>query len=93
LSLFTGACTTNQLPEEQAADARITARIKVKLAADVRPATLANVDVNTTKGVVTLSGTVSSAKEKEEVQLIAKSVEGVKGVNDNLQVVVAPSSS
>jgi osmotically-inducible protein OsmY len=92
LSLLVLGCRTNQLPETQAKDVQITAKIKGKLASEVRLATVTNVDVNTTNGVVTLSGTVSSPEEKEKVQTIAKSVEGVKSVNNNLQVAAAPSS-
>jgi hypothetical protein len=92
LPLLVLGCRTNQLPETQAKDVQITAKIKGKLASEVRLATVTNVDVNTTNGVVTLSGTVSSPEEKEKVQTIAKSVEGVKSVNNNLQVAVAPSS-
>lgn len=80
------ACRTNQVPEAQAKDAEITAKIKAQLAQDIRLATLTNVDVNTTNLKVTLSGTVSSDAEKDAIQKVAVSIAEVRGVNNNLQV-------
>src|SRR6185436_19322369 len=42
------------------ADARITAAIKSKLATEIGAGTLTSVSVNTSEGVVTLSGTMTS---------------------------------
>jgi hyperosmotically inducible protein len=84
------ACRTNETPEAQVKDARIAATVKAKLASDLKPQTLTNVAVNATNGVVTLSGLVSSAEEKRRAEEIARSVEGVVRVNNDLQV--QPSS-
>jgi len=79
-------CRTNQTPEAQLEDARITSSIKTKLASDVRLATLTNIDVTTTNGVVTLAGVVSSETEKGRIEEMARTVSGVSKVNSGLQV-------
>ncbi len=68
-------------------DSAITAHIKAKLAKDVRLGTLTGIEVNTTDGVVTLAGKVKSNDEKQAIEEIARSVDGVKDVKDALQVV------
>jgi hyperosmotically inducible protein len=45
-----------------------------------------NIDVDTEKGVVTLSGTVPSAAAKTRAVAIAKATDGVKGVTDRLVI-------
>jgi osmotically-inducible protein OsmY len=66
-------------------DAAITAAVKVKLAADAEISAL-KIDVDTKDGVVTLSGSVTSAALTEKASTIAKSVAGVKEVKTNLRV-------
>jgi len=80
------ACRTNESPEGQVQDARIAAAIKAKLASDVNATTITNVSVNVTNGVVTLSGQVNTADNKRRAEEIARSVDGVVRVNDDLQV-------
>jgi osmotically-inducible protein OsmY len=80
------ACRTTQSPERQVQDAGITGEVKAKLASEVRPATLTNIEVNTTNGVVTLAGQVRSEQEKEAAEQVARSIAGVVDVNNNLQV-------
>jgi len=46
-----------------------------------------NIDVDTTNGVVTLTGTVSTAAGRSRAVAIAKATDGVKSVNDKLRVV------
>ena len=72
------------------ADARITAAIKGKLLADPDLSAL-SISVNTTAGVVTLSGTVSSTELIGKAMLLALEPEGVKEVISTLQV--KPKSS
>jgi hyperosmotically inducible protein len=79
------ACRTNQAPEDQVSDARITAEVKARLASELQAATLTNVEVNTTNGVVTLAGQVRDAESRQKAEQIARSVEGVREVNNNLQ--------
>jgi len=80
------ACRTNETPEAQVTDARIAAAVKAKLASDLKPQTLTTVAVNVTNRVVTLSGLVSNAEEKRRAEEIARGVEGVARVNNDLQV-------
>lgn len=68
-------------------DSTITAEVKAKLAKDTRLGTLTGIEVNTTKGVVTLAGKVKNTEEKEAVEKLAKSVEGVTSVKNNVQIV------
>jgi osmotically-inducible protein OsmY len=58
----------------------------------VNATTLTNIDVNTTNGVVTLSGQVESAEIKSKADAIASSMPGVVRVNNNLQVNSAAGS-
>lgn len=80
------ACNTTQSPERQAEDAAITTEVKSKLAADVDLTTVTNIEINTTNGVVTLVGQVSSEAMKRRAEEVAKQVEGVVRVTNNLQV-------
>lgn len=67
------------------ADARITAGIKAKLVADLELSAL-KISVNTTDGVVTLSGTVSSEEKIARAMNLALSFDGVREVISTLQV-------
>jgi osmotically-inducible protein OsmY len=51
------------------------------------------VGVSVVKGVVTLAGHVSSLREKENAERIARTVEGVHAIANDLQVVVEPELS
>jgi hyperosmotically inducible protein len=84
------ACRTNESPEGQVKDAGITTTVKTRLAEDLNTATLGNISVNATNGVVTLSGQVASADQKQRAEDIVKSVDGVTRVNNNLQIQTAP---
>ena len=90
--MFIGGCSTVQSPSRQVNDAQITTQVKTKLASDVRPSSLANIDVNTTNGVVTLAGQVENAEVKHNAEKVAASVPGVVRVNNNLQVASASGS-
>ncbi len=68
-------------------DTGITAEIKAKLAKDVRFGTLTEVEVNVTDGVVSLSGKVKNGDEKRSIEKIARDVDGVKMVKNDLRVV------
>ena len=71
--------------KEVVSDATITASIKAKLAASSEVSAF-SIDVDTTDGLVTLSGKVSSPHEIKRATEIASSVEGVKQVISTLQV-------
>jgi hypothetical protein len=80
------ACRPNQTVERQTDDAGIKTSVKAKLAADVRFSTLTAVSVDVTNGIVTLAGPVHSSDEKQKIEEAARSVKGVVGVTNNLQV-------
>ena len=61
----------------------IKTRFDLAAADDLRDSTI-NVDVD--NGVVTLSGTVASAAQKTRAEQVAKAVEGVKSVRNQLKV-------
>jgi translation elongation factor EF-1beta len=86
LCLFGPGCRPSQTVERQTRDATLKAQVKAKLAADVGASTVTAVEVNVTNGVVTLAGPVRSDEEKQKAEAAARSVEGVSGVNNALQV-------
>jgi hyperosmotically inducible protein len=45
-----------------------------------------NIDADTVRGVVTLNGTVHSAAEKNQAISLARKVDGVVSVKDNLKM-------
>jgi osmotically-inducible protein OsmY len=67
------------------ADARITAAIKTKLLGS-RDLSAMSVSVNTTAGVVTLSGTVSTHEDIGKAVLLAMETDGVREVISTLQL-------
>ncbi len=79
-------CRTNESPEKQVNDLKITAAVKSKLASGLGLSTVPDISVNSTDGVVTLSGPVDSAATRAKADSIARSVPGVTKVVDNLQV-------
>ena len=86
-------CRTNQTPEAQVTDFQIAANVKTKLASEVGLATVPNISVNATNGVVTLSGIVKSRDQKSRAETIAKSVPHVVRVINNLQLAQTSTSS
>jgi osmotically-inducible protein OsmY len=66
-------------------DASITAAVKTKLAGE-KPATLTKIDVDTNKGTVYLNGNVESAALKTRAADLARQVNGVREVVNNLKV-------
>jgi translation elongation factor EF-1beta len=84
--VLAAGCRPNQTVERQTKDAALKAQVKAKLATDVGAATVTAVEVNVTNGVVTLAGPVHNEEEKARAEAAARSVEGVTGVNNNLQV-------
>ncbi|OFV94306.1 MAG: hypothetical protein A3F68_08900 [Acidobacteria bacterium RIFCSPLOWO2_12_FULL_54_10] len=87
--LATG-CGTAQSPRRQVDDITITAQVKAKLASDVVPSTVTNIEVNTTNGIVTLAGQVESEEVRNRAEQVAQSVAGVVRINNNLQVEAPP---
>jgi osmotically-inducible protein OsmY len=74
-----------QAVADATADARTTGAIKAKLVTS-RDLSALNISVNTTAGVVTLSGTVSSSEHIGKAMLLAMETQGVREVISTLQV-------
>jgi hyperosmotically inducible protein len=66
-------------------DTNITTAVKTKLAVD-KASSLARVGVETTRGTVQLTGVVDSAATRDKAVAIARGVDGVKNVVNNIQV-------
>lgn len=86
LSATLFGCRTNESPEGQVDDLQITAHVKSKLASDIGVSSVTNISVNSTNGIVTLSGQVDSADVKTKAEGAAKSVPKVIRVVDAIQV-------
>jgi hyperosmotically inducible protein len=68
-----------------AANAALTSKVKTKFLADTAISGL-KIDVDSNNGVVTLTGTVPSAAEKNRAMQVARDTDGVKSVIDRLKV-------
>jgi hyperosmotically inducible periplasmic protein len=66
-------------------DATITTRVKASLLNDSDLAVL-KIDVDTFKGVVTLSGAVKSAAERDKAIALARKISGVTDVKSTVQI-------
>ncbi len=66
-------------------DATVTTRVKTAFINDPLVGAL-RIDVDTFKGVVTLSGRVKSKAEEDKAVAIAKSIKGVTDVKSTLQI-------
>jgi len=66
-------------------DATVTAKVKTALLAQPQLKSLA-IDVDTSKNVVSLNGTVESEQARADAERLVRQVEGVKEVKNNLQV-------
>jgi hyperosmotically inducible protein len=84
--MLAGTCTAMAMTPP---DAWITTKTKLALMTSDN-VSARNVNVDTTNGQVTLHGKVGSAAEKTEAERLAKSIDGVKGVRNMLQVVTEP---
>ena len=67
-------------------DTTITTRVKTAMLNDPAVGGL-RIDVDTFKGVVTLSGRVKSQAEKEQAVALARMINGVAEVKDALQII------
>ena len=79
------ASEAGQALADATADARITTAIKAKILKDGELSAL-SISVNTTGGIVTLSGTVPSTQAISKAMLLAMETDGVQEVISTLQV-------
>src|SRR5262245_28432714 len=81
---------TAENQSENEADRRISQNIRAVLRADDSLSTNAkNVKIITIQGMVTLRGPVKNEKEKNAIEAKAKSVTGVKSVDNQLEITTA----
>jgi osmotically-inducible protein OsmY len=76
---------TGETAGENVSDTSITSAVKAKLAGD-RVGTLTQVGVETVKRTVYLTGVVPTADDKRRAGEMARNVENVKEVVNNLQI-------
>lgn len=84
-----GARRVGEQVEPVLSDAAITAKVKAKLLADPQIQAF-HIDVDTVNGVVTLNGEVASNAAKQEAEKLARLTEGVKQVNNVIQIAGQP---
>ena len=83
--LVLGCAGAGQKTGEVIDDAAITAKVKTAFAKDPDVSAL-KVNVDTDKGYVTLKGEVKSNLERNKAAQLARNIEGVKGVTNQLTV-------
>ena len=76
---------TERSATQEVSDATLSARIKTAFAADDL-VKARDIKVDTMRGVVTLTGVVSSAAERDKAIAIARNTKGVISVHDNMKV-------
>jgi osmotically-inducible protein OsmY len=72
--------------KEYVDDTTITTKVKSQLVSDVGLEPANQIHVETSKGVVQLSGFVDTAAHKAEAESVARGVEGVSDVQNNIIV-------
>ena len=73
-------------------DATTTASVQGKLTSE-KASNFTRINVDTERGVVTLNGVVQTVEEKSRAESLARMVEGVSKVNNNLQIQSMSSSN
>jgi len=81
----TSSSTTSEIKQESK-DSWLTTKVKSALAADVGLKTLTGISVDTAGSVVTLKGAVDTAANKSRAEQVARGVEGVSSVKNELTV-------
>ena len=85
IAILGGCANAGQKTGEYIDDSWITSKVKSQMLAD-KTVKGTNITVNTTKGVVTLSGTAGSQEESDKAAEIARNVQGVKDVENDIRV-------
>lgn len=82
---------TGKTMGQNVSDASISTAVQTKLTGD-RVSNFTRVDVDTERGVVQLSGVVPSSEQKSRAEQLTKQVDGVRQVNNNLQIQTSQDS-
>jgi hyperosmotically inducible protein len=80
-----GCANTGEKTGAYVDDAWITSKVKSEMIAN-KQVSARNINVNTTQGLVTLTGTVATAQESYKAADIAHGVKGVTGVANDLSI-------
>lgn len=75
------------------ADSSLTSSVRTAIASEAGPGTAMNVNVATNEGTVQLTGFVDSDHTSLRAEQIARSVEGVRAVRNDLNVAPRPRYS
>jgi hyperosmotically inducible protein len=92
LTVGLGACTTTSDGEPKQSsgsyvdDATVTAKVKTAIATDVGVKAAANVNVETHRGVVQLSGFADSGEQAGRAVEAAQKVGGVRSVQNDIRI-------
>ena len=91
LALAVAACASRQGEQKETAgqyidDATVTAKVKTAIATDVGARAAANVNVETYRGVVQLSGFADNDEQAAKAVAAAKKVNGVRSVRNDIRV-------
>jgi osmotically-inducible protein OsmY len=81
----TGPSVTSDIKKDSQ-DSWLTTKVKSALAADVGLKTLTGINVDSAGSVVTLKGSVDTAANKSRAEQVARGVEGVSTVKNELAV-------
>jgi hyperosmotically inducible periplasmic protein len=92
LSLTACESMTGKTAGQTVDDATITTSVQGRLTGD-KASNYTRIDVDTERGVVTLNGVVQTPEEKARAEYLARKVEGVTKVNNNLQIQSMSSSN
>jgi hyperosmotically inducible protein len=85
IAVLAGCANAGEKTGAYVDDAWITSKIKSEMVAD-KTVKARDITVNTSKGIVTLSGTVDSWEESNKAAEIAHSVKGVSEVENNIRI-------
>ena len=77
--------TTGKTAGESMSDTSLSTAVQTKLTSD-RFSNFSRVDVDTERGVVNLSGVVETGAQRARAERLARQVDGVAQVNNNLQL-------
>jgi osmotically-inducible protein OsmY len=85
IALLGGCANAGEKTGAYVDDSGLASKVKSQMLAD-ETVEGTNITVNTTKGVVTLSGTAASQEESHRAEEIARNVQGVKEVENHIRV-------
>ena len=86
LAFLYGCQTTpGQTAPPELTDSAVTSNVKAKLAED-RLGSLAQVKVDTVKNIVYLTGIVPTSEDRMRAEQVARNVDGVRKVVNNLEI-------